>query len=184
MAARKTKAPDRLAVGRVHAKRPACSLRGDSRRPQFLPLSAWEDSREGHQRSDCERDNSAEELRALVRRSKEVNRSPGLRFLAAVRHSMDRGAAGEDGSMDRKTLRDWVHRFNAAGLKGLFGQRTEGPPVRGAAGPVCDDREVWVRIAKSTASCAGDPSTSSTSSPRGSASTNFTRFATAKVDRS
>ena len=58
-------------------------------------------------------DDSAEELRALARRSKSVNQSRRLLSLAAVRDGMDRAAAAKIGGMDRQTLRDWVHRFNA-----------------------------------------------------------------------
>ena len=64
-------------------------------------------------------DYSAEELRALARRSKNVNQSRRLLSLAAVR----------DG-MDRQTLRDWVHRFNALGPEGLIDNWTEGPKPR------------------------------------------------------
>ena len=32
--------------------------------------------------------------------------------------------------MDRQTLRDWVHRFNASGLEGLLDNWTEGPKPR------------------------------------------------------
>ena len=64
-------------------------------------------------------DYSAEELRGLARRSKTVNQSRRLLSLAAVR----------DG-MDRQTLRDWVHRFNAAGPDGLIDNWTEGPKPR------------------------------------------------------
>jgi Helix-turn-helix domain len=32
--------------------------------------------------------------------------------------------------MDRQTLRDWVHRFNAAGPEGLIDKWTEGPRLR------------------------------------------------------
>jgi transposase len=75
-------------------------------------------------------DYSAKELRALARRSKDVNRSRRLLSLAAVRDGMDRGAAAKIGGMDRQTLRDWVHRFNAAGPEGLFDNWTEGPKPR------------------------------------------------------
>src|SRR5208282_5511128 len=63
-------------------------------------------------------DYSAEELRALARRSKDVNQSRRFLSLAAVRDGMDRGSAARIGGMDRQTLRDWVHRFNAAGTEG------------------------------------------------------------------
>jgi transposase len=75
-------------------------------------------------------DYSAEALRAFARRSKDVNQSRRLLSLAAVRDGMDRGAAAKIGGMDRQTLRDWVHRFNASGPEGLFNSWTEGPKPR------------------------------------------------------
>ena len=75
-------------------------------------------------------DYSAEELRALARRSKDVNQSRRLLSLAAVRDGMDRGPAAKIGGMDRQTLRDWVHRFNVAGPDGLLDNWTEGPKPR------------------------------------------------------
>src|ERR1700728_558050 len=75
-------------------------------------------------------DYSAEELRGLARRSKTVNQSRRLLSLAAVRDGMDRGPAARIGGMDRQTLRDWVHRFNAAGPDGLIDNWTEGPKPR------------------------------------------------------
>ncbi|HEX9168235.1 MAG TPA: IS630 family transposase [Roseiarcus sp.] len=77
-------------------------------------------------REDC----SAEELRRLARRSKDVNQSRRLLSLAAVRAGMDRGSAAKIGGMDRQTLRDWVHRFNASGPEGLIDNWTEGPKPR------------------------------------------------------
>jgi transposase len=75
-------------------------------------------------------DYSAEELRSLARRSKDVNQSRRLLSLAAVRDGMERGAAAKIGGMDRQTLRDWVHRFNALGPSGLFDNWTQGPKPR------------------------------------------------------
>jgi transposase len=75
-------------------------------------------------------DYSAEALRSLAKRSKDANQSRRLLSLAAVRDGMDRGAAARIGGMDRQTLRDWVHRFNAAGPEGLFDHWTEGPKPR------------------------------------------------------
>jgi hypothetical protein len=59
-------------------------------------------------------DYSAEELRTHVR-SKDLSQSRHLLSPAAVRDGMDRAAVAKIGSMDRQTLRDWVHRFNASG---------------------------------------------------------------------
>ena len=75
-------------------------------------------------------DYSAETLRGLARRSKNVNQSRRLLSLAAVLSGMDRGGAAEIGGMDRQTLRDWIHRFNASGPEGLFDNWTEGPKPR------------------------------------------------------
>ena len=75
-------------------------------------------------------DYSAKEFRALARRSKDVNQRRRLLSLAAVRDGMDRGGAAKIGGMDRQTLRDWVHRFNASGPQGLIDNWTEGPKPR------------------------------------------------------
>jgi Winged helix-turn helix len=75
-------------------------------------------------------DYSAEALRGLARRSKDVGQSRRLLSLAGVRDGMDRGAAARIGGMDRQTLRDWVHRFNASGPEGLVDNWTEGPKPR------------------------------------------------------
>ena len=88
-------------------------------------------------------DYSAAELRASARRSKTVNQSRRLLSLAAVRDGMDRGSAAKIGGMNRQTLRDWVHRFNASGLEGLIDNWTAGPkprPFGGATGSVRADR--------------------------------------------
>jgi len=75
-------------------------------------------------------DFSARELRALARRAKDVNQSRRLLSLAAVRDGKDRAEAAQIGGMDRQTLRDWVHRFNASGPEGLLDNWTEGPKPR------------------------------------------------------
>ena len=118
-------------------------------------------------------DYSAEELRGLARRSKDVNQSRRLLSLAAVRDGMDRGAAAKIGGMDRQTLRDWVHRFNASGPEGLIDNWTEGPKPRLSAEQLASLRRSsrLARIVRKTASCAGGGSILSASSPRGSAST-------------
>ena len=63
-------------------------------------------------------DYDAEALRGLARRSRGNRQTRGLLALAAVYDGMSREAAATVGGMDRQTLRDWVHRFNAEGRKG------------------------------------------------------------------
>ena len=64
-------------------------------------------------------DHSAVDLRRLAKRSKDANQSRRLLSLAAVCEGKDRAEAARIGGMDRQTLRDWVHRFNAEGPDGL-----------------------------------------------------------------
>ena len=73
-------------------------------------------------------DYTAEALRSLARRSKDVNQSRRLLSLAAVRDGMDRGSAAKIGGMDRQTLRDWVIRFNDQGPDGLINKSSPGAP--------------------------------------------------------
>jgi transposase-like protein len=50
-----------------------------------------------------------------------------LPALAMVLDGVDRKSAAETCGMDRQTLRDWVHRYNAEGLRGLHDLKTPGP---------------------------------------------------------
>ena len=65
-------------------------------------------------------DFSAIALRALARTSGNARQRRRLRALAAVADGRNRAAAAAIGGMDRQTLRDWVHRFNAEGPDGLL----------------------------------------------------------------
>ena len=76
------------------------------------------------------RDFSAGELRRLARAAKNVNQSRRLLSLAAVLDGMNRAQAARIGGMDRQTLRDWVHRFNAHGPDGLKDSWSKGNPPR------------------------------------------------------
>jgi transposase len=121
----------------------------------FLTPWGLEDS--GHASSgELREDFSAEELRALARRSKDVDRSRRLLSLAAIRDGMDQGAAAKIGGMDRQTLRDWVHRFNVSGPDGLIDSWTSGPRPRRSAYQLAEfanmvqngpNREVDTRLA-------------------------------------
>lgn len=71
-------------------------------------------------------DYSASELRRLAARSKDAKQSRRLLALAGVREGMSRAEAAKIGGMDRQTLRDWVHRFNAQGPEGLVNRSSPG----------------------------------------------------------
>ena len=46
--------------------------------------------------------------------------------IALVLEGSDRGTAARACGMDRQTLRDWVHRYNAEGIEGLSNRRGPG----------------------------------------------------------
>ena len=53
------------------------------------------------------------ELRALARRERDGRVSARLLALANALDGMSRDEAARAAGMDRQTLRDWVHRYNA-----------------------------------------------------------------------
>ena len=68
------------------------------------------------------------ELRALARRERDGRVSARLLALANALDGMSRDAAARAAGMDRQTLRDWVHRYNAAGVAGLRDRPRRGRP--------------------------------------------------------
>lgn len=62
---------------------------------------------------------SAEELRGEARRAGNGDQACRLVALALVLEGASRTAAARAGGMDRQTLRDWVIRYNVAGVAGL-----------------------------------------------------------------
>jgi transposase len=67
--------------------------------------------------------------------------------IARVLEGCSRTEAAETCAMERQTLRDWVHRFNASGLDGLLDQpRRNGPlhACRPSSRP--RSRPGWTRV--------------------------------------
>jgi len=76
-------------------------------------------------------DLSAADLRLAAARTGDAKAARRMLAIALLLEGWSREAAAEACAMDRQTLRDWVHRYNAAGLDGLFdGPRRNGPPPR------------------------------------------------------
>lgn len=71
-------------------------------------------------------DFSASALRALACSSEDTRQCRRLLALAAVVEGRSRAEAAAIGGMDRQTLRDWVHRFNAEGPAGLLDRKAPG----------------------------------------------------------
>jgi transposase len=72
-------------------------------------------------------DLTASELRVAARRAKNVSAARRMLCLAMVLEGSDRTTAAQSCGMDRQTLRDWVHRYNAEGLRGLYDLKRPGP---------------------------------------------------------
>ncbi len=75
-------------------------------------------------------DMSARELRAAAAKTADAKVARRMLALAQVLEGAARKTAAETCGMDRQTLRDWVHRYNAEGLEGLSNRRSPGPPPR------------------------------------------------------
>ena len=73
-------------------------------------------------------DYDALRLRAFAKRSTDPRQIRRLLALAAVYDGMSREDAARVGGMDRQTLRDWAHRFNADGPEGLSNRKGAGRP--------------------------------------------------------
>src|SRR5690242_191961 len=72
----------------------------------------------------------AAELRREAGRCRDAKAARRMLALALVLEGASREAAARCAGMDRQTLRDWVHRYNAEGLAGLHDRRRPGPRPR------------------------------------------------------
>ena len=71
-------------------------------------------------------DYTAEAVRTAAARVYDAAQARRLLSIAAVYDGMNRREAAKIGGMDRQTLRDWVHRFNAQGPDGLVNRKPPG----------------------------------------------------------
>ena len=75
-------------------------------------------------------DRTAGELRVASGKARTARAARRMLAIALVLEGVDRKTAADTCGMDRQTLRDWVHRYNAEGLAGLENRRSPGPPPR------------------------------------------------------
>jgi len=71
-------------------------------------------------------EHTASVLRVLAAKSGDGAQVRRLLALSLVLEGHSREAAAKQSGMDRQTLRDWVHRYNAAGVDGLVSIRSGG----------------------------------------------------------
>ena len=81
------------------------------------------------------KDKSAGELRQEAARCRDGKAARRMLAIALVLDGVDRKTAAENCGMDRQTLRDWAHRYNAEGVSGLFNRRPPDPPCLLSAAP-------------------------------------------------
>jgi transposase len=70
---------------------------------------------------------SASDLRRLMSKQKDGAVVRRLMALALILEGKSRTEAADQSGMERQTLRDWVHRYNAEGLAGLSSRVGPGP---------------------------------------------------------
>jgi transposase len=73
-------------------------------------------------------EHSAADLRAVASKCRDGAQVRRLLALAFVLDGHTRTEAGDQAGMDRQTLRDWVHRYNAEGIAGLKSGHGPGKP--------------------------------------------------------
>ena len=83
------------------------------------------------------RDMTAADLRRAAKR-RDGQAARRMLAIALVLGGVDRKTAAETCGMDRQTLRDWVHRYNAEGLAGLTNRRGASRPARLAPAQVAE----------------------------------------------
>ena len=71
-------------------------------------------------------DMTAAELRAASGKAADALSARRMLAIALVLEGIDRRRAAQSCGMDRQTLRDWVHRYNAEGLAGLENRKAPG----------------------------------------------------------
>jgi transposase len=84
-------------------------------------------------------------LRRAAGRERDAAASRRMLALALVLEGQSRTEAARAAGMDRQTLRDWVHRYNAEGLAGLRGRMGETGPKRRLSSEQETKVAEWVR---------------------------------------
>ena len=87
----------------------------------------------------------AADFRTAAARSKDTAAARRMLALALVMEGHSRSEAARAAGMDRQTLRDWVHRYNAEGLAGLRDRVGETGPKRRLSSEQEAEVAEWVR---------------------------------------
>ena len=89
-------------------------------------------------------DLSAADLRQAAGRTQDAKVARRMLAIALVLEGCSRTEAAETCAMDRQTLRDWVHRYNASGLGGLSDRVRRNGPLPRLSAEQQAEVEAWV----------------------------------------
>ena len=84
------------------------------------------------------------ELRGLAAASKDAAQARRLLAIALILEGVSRQQAARQTGMDRQTLRDWVHRYNATGIAGLVSRKAPGATPKLTAAQMNELRELVI----------------------------------------
>jgi transposase len=90
-------------------------------------------------------DNTPCELRSFASKCPDGAQVRRLLALALVLESRSRSEAAAQNGMDRQTLRDWVHRYNTAGIDGLKSHSSRGRAPALSAAQMAELRALVVK---------------------------------------
>jgi transposase len=90
-------------------------------------------------------DIAAAELRRRARRERDGRVSARLIAIANALEGMGRATAARLAGMDRQTLRDWVHRYNAEGIAGLSNRPLPGRAPKLSEGQMATLKAIVLR---------------------------------------
>jgi transposase len=90
-------------------------------------------------------DHTSAELRSLSGRCSDGAQVRRLLALALVLDGYSRTEAAALSGMDRQTLRDWVHRYNALGVEGLKSRHNPGAPPALSEQQMAELRELVIQ---------------------------------------
>ena len=83
-------------------------------------------------------------LRSIAASSRDAAQARRLLALALVLEGTSRAEAARQTGMDRQTLRDWVHRYNASGVDGLVSRTAPGPQPKLTAAQMAELRQLVI----------------------------------------
>jgi putative transposase len=99
----------------------------------------------GHAIKITRTDHSVSELRAMAAKCRDGGQVRRLLAIALILDGCSRTEAAERCGMERQTLRDWVHRYNAEGMAGLKSGHGPGQPASLTADQMAELEELVLR---------------------------------------